>query len=335
MNKKEIKSKNRYHNTIIQQLSGGKVMVYKRVSLLFIAITLLFIGHETVNSPTSVKAFSSQVIQQGAVGEDVIELQARLQYLGFYNGKIDGVFGWGTYWALRNFQYEFGMDIDGLAGTKTKEKLVKASKYDKQWVKNQIAKGNKFTHYGGVDKGKQTMPNRTGQKQQKSDTKQQPKNQKGNEQEKKVQQNKEQQQANDQGNNDTDVEITNTAVNVPQGFSQNDIRLMANAVYGEARGEPYEGQVAVAAVILNRVESPSFPNTVSGVIFEPRAFTAVADGQIWLTPNDKAEEAVLDAINGWDPTGNAIYYFNPDTATSGWIWTRPQIKQIGKHIFCK
>lgn len=118
------------------------------------------------------------------------------------------------------------------------------------------------------------------------------------------------------------------AVNVPQGFSQNDIKLMANAVYGEARGEPYEGQVAVAAVILNRVRSDIFPNTISGVIFEPRAFTAVADGQIWLTPNERAEKAVLDAVNGWDPTGHALYYFNPDTATSGWIWTRPQIKRL-------
>ena len=119
------------------------------------------------------------------------------------------------------------------------------------------------------------------------------------------------------------------------GFSQNDIQLMANAVYGESRGEPYIGQVAVAAVILNRVNSASFPDSISGVIFEPRAFTAVADGQIWLTPNEQAKKAVIDAINGWDPTGEAIYYFNPDTATSGWIWTRPQIKQIGKHIFCK
>ncbi len=122
---------------------------------------------------------------------------------------------------------------------------------------------------------------------------------------------------------------------MPGGFSQNDIQLMANAVYGEARGEPYIGQVAVAAVILNRVNSPTFPNTVSGVIFEPLAFTAVADGQIWLTPNEQAKKAVLDAINGFDPTENAIYYFNPNTATSSWIWGRPQIKRIGKHIFCK
>jgi N-acetylmuramoyl-L-alanine amidase len=125
------------------------------------------------------------------------------------------------------------------------------------------------------------------------------------------------------------------SANVPNGYSQNDIQLMANAVYGESRGEPYIGQVAVAAVILNRVQSASFPNTVGGVIYEPGAFTAVADGQINLTPNETAKKAVLDALNGWDPTGNAIYYFNPDTATSSWIWSRPQIKKIGKHIFCK
>ena len=104
---------------------------------------------------------------------------------------------------------------------------------------------------------------------------------------------------------------------------------------GKQEVNPMIGQVAVAAVILNRVQSSTFPNTVSGVIFEPRAFTAVADGQIWLTPNENAKKAVFDAINGWDPTGEATYYFNPDTATSGWIWSRPQIKKIGKHIFCK
>ncbi len=119
------------------------------------------------------------------------------------------------------------------------------------------------------------------------------------------------------------------------GYSDQDLKFMANAVYGEARGESYEGQVAVAAVILNRVKSPNFPNTPYGVIFEPRAFTAVADGQIWMEPNESARRAVQDALNGYDPTGGCTYYFNPDTATSGWIWTRPQVKQIGKHIFCR
>jgi N-acetylmuramoyl-L-alanine amidase len=119
------------------------------------------------------------------------------------------------------------------------------------------------------------------------------------------------------------------------GLSAEDLKLMANAVYGESRGEPYIGQVAVAAVILNRVKSASFPNTVSGVIFQPGAFTAVADGQIWLTPNENAKKAVQDALNGMDPSGGCIYYFNPVTATSKWIWSRPQVKTIGKHIFCK
>lgn len=118
------------------------------------------------------------------------------------------------------------------------------------------------------------------------------------------------------------------------GFSQADISLMANAVHGESRGEPYEGQVAVAAVILNRVKNSNFPKTPSGVIFQPGAFTAVSDGQIYLTPNATSKRAVLDAINGWDPTGGCIYYFNPSTATNKWIWSRPQIKTIGKHIFC-
>jgi N-acetylmuramoyl-L-alanine amidase len=133
-------------------------------------------------------------------------------------------------------------------------------------------------------------------------------------------------------------EQTTYAANVGKsshGFSQNDIQMLANAVYGESRGEPYVGQVAVAAVILNRLEHEQFPNTVTGVIFQPGAFTAVADGQIWLKPNETARKAVMDAINGWDPTGNCIYYFNPVTATSKWIWSRPQVKRIGKHIFCK
>lgn len=119
------------------------------------------------------------------------------------------------------------------------------------------------------------------------------------------------------------------------GYTDKDLRMMANAVYGEARGEPYEGQVAVAAVILNRVKDPAFPNTPSGVIFQPGAFTAVSDGQIWLTPNKTAMKAVKDALSGWDPTDGCLYYFNPETATSKWIWSRPQYKKIGKHIFCR
>src|SRR5699024_10850340 len=100
-----------------------------------------------------VDAFSPQVIQHGAVGDDVIELKARLQYIVFYNGKIDGVFGWGTYWALRNFQYEFGLKVDDLAGQTVKDKLVQVSNYDENYVKQQINQGKSFTHYGGESKG--------------------------------------------------------------------------------------------------------------------------------------------------------------------------------------
>lgn len=119
--------------------------------------------------------------------------------------------------------------------------------------------------------------------------------------------------------------------------SKSDLQLMARAINGEARGEPYEGQVAVGAVILNRVRSSSFPNTIAGVIYEPGAFTAVSDGQIDvpIAEDSTVYKAAQDALNGWDPTGGAIYYFNPDTATNKWIWSRPLIKQIGKHRFCK
>lgn len=120
-------------------------------------------------------------------------------------------------------------------------------------------------------------------------------------------------------------------------ISQSDNQLLARAVNGEARGEPYEGQVAVAAVILNRVKHSSFPNTIAGVIYQPGAFTAVSDGQINvpIDTNSTVYKACKDALNGWDPSGGAIYYFNPNTATSSWIWSRPLIKVIGKHRFCK
>lgn len=121
------------------------------------------------------------------------------------------------------------------------------------------------------------------------------------------------------------------------GRNASDVQLIARAVNGEARGEPYEGQVAVAAVILNRVKHSSFPNSISGVIYQPGAFTAVSDGQINvpIASDSTVYKACRDAMNGWDPTGGAIYYFNPDTATNKWIWSRTFIKQIGKHRFCK
>ena len=259
------------------------------VRSILITFCLLF-STLTVVKMNETFAFSDQIIERGAFGDDVIELQARLQYIGFYKGKIDGIFGYGTYWALRNFQDQYGLDIDGKAGGQTKKKLASVSDFDKEWIDKQINQGNRFTYYGGTPLEQQTSAGAGSSKS-------------------------------------TDVQL-------PVKYTERDLQLMANAVYGEARGEPYEGQVAVAAVILNRLESPDFPNSISDIIFQPQAFTAVADGQIWLTPNERAKEAVLDAMNGWDPTENALYYFNPNTATSNWIWSRPQIKKIGEHIFC-
>ncbi|MBQ8177793.1 MAG: spore cortex-lytic enzyme [Clostridia bacterium] len=117
-------------------------------------------------------------------------------------------------------------------------------------------------------------------------------------------------------------------------YSSSDLNLLARVVYGEARGEPYLGQVAVAAVVLNRVKSSSFPNTISGVVYQPWAFTAVNDGQINLTPNDTARKAAQDAMNGWDPTYGCLYYYNPRTATSNWIRQKEIHLSIGSHVFC-
>ncbi len=117
--------------------------------------------------------------------------------------------------------------------------------------------------------------------------------------------------------------------------SNSDLNLLARLVYGEARGEPYTGQVAVAAVVLNRVESSKFPNSIAGVIYQPGAFDVVSDGQINMAPDATAIKAARDALNGWDPAYGSIYYFNPNTATSKWIWSRPHVVTIGNHRFCK
>src|SRR5690625_6216863 len=162
----------------------------KKIRFLII-FSFLFLIIPQLSIEKTVHAFSPQVIQHGAVGDDVIELQARLQYIGFYNGKIDGVLGWGTYWALRNFQYEFGLEVDGMAGQTTKNKLASVSNYDEQYIKQQINQGKEFTHYGGGNK-----------------------------------QTENQQQSNNQGqtSNNQGGSSGNTAVNVQQGYSQNEDR---------------------------------------------------------------------------------------------------------------
>jgi N-acetylmuramoyl-L-alanine amidase len=232
--------------------------------------------HHTFNKAQ--ETFSDVNFKYGAAGKDVLELQGRLKFLGFYNGEVDGDYSWKTLQSVKNFQWEFGISVDGIVGPETKLKLWEATK---RW-----------------------SPELTMAKPEA-----------------------------DRSNNASASSGMTTSNSL--GLSANDLKIMANAVHGESRGEPYIGQVAVAAVILNRVDSPKFPKTVSGVIFQPGAFTAVADGQIWLEPDESSKRAVRDALNGWDPSGGCIYYFNPATATSKWIWSRTQVKQIGKHIFAK
>ena len=130
--------------------------------------------------------------------------------------------------------------------------------------------------------------------------------------------------------------INNTGTsNQGNNVNNTDLNLLSKLVHGEARGEPYKGMVAVAATVLNRVSDSRFPNSIAGVIYQSGAYTCVADGQINLEASSQARKAAQDAINGWDPTSGCIYYFNPETATSKWIWSRPQVMTIGKHIFCK
>ncbi len=251
-------------------------MRYRLVIVTFCLVFGLLALYRLEHADQSRETFSNAILKEGSSGKDVYELQGRLKYLGYYNGKVDGDFGPKTKNAVTWFQWKFGMKSDGIVGAKTKLKLWEATK---NW--RPTAEDLPGGATGGGEAAKPLPPS----------------------------------------NNN--------------GYTDKDLRMMANAVYGEARGEPYEGQVAVAAVILNRVRDSEFPNTPTGVIFQPGAFTAVADGQIWLTPNQTAMKAVKDALSGWDPTDGCLYYFNPETATSKWIWSRPQYKRIGKHIFCR
>lgn len=197
-----------------------------------------------------------QYVSWGTYGDLVRQTQQRLQDLGYDVGTVDGIFGTRTYEAIRKFQQDQGMKVDGIAGNDTLERL-------------------------GISIGSGTSG------------------------------------VGESGESDYDE----------------DLYLLASIIHGEARGEPYEGQVAVGAVVLNRVASPDFPNTIAEVIFQPGAFDAVEDQQFYLTPNETALNAARDALNGWDPTNGALYYWNPVTATSRWIWSVPITTTIGRHVF--
>lgn len=129
------------------------------------------------------------------------------------------------------------------------------------------------------------------------------------------------------------IYVGSTSQKTNSVYSSSDVNLLARLIYAEARGETYSGQVAVGAVVLNRVKSSSFPNTISAVIYQPYAFTCVSDGQISMSPNSTALSAAKDAMNGWDPSYGSLYYYNPAVATSKWIFSRKTVVTIGSHVF--
>jgi N-acetylmuramoyl-L-alanine amidase len=254
--------------------------------------------------PSRTDAFAARDLTYGSQGYDVDELQNRLRLLGYYWGKIDGIFGWTTYWAVRTFQYNFGMKVTGYVDMATKMKLVKATP---NWHYQPSGNSGQSSGSGSSSSSGQASSNASSNASSAN-----------------------------QSSANPPVAASAVSATLPEsldGLSQSDLNLMAHVVYGEARGESLEGQVAIAAVILNRLHSSKFPNTVPSIIYSPGAFTAVSDGQANLTPNDEAKRAVVMAVDGWDPTHGALFYFNPAKTNDAWMWSRPEITTIGHHIF--
>ncbi|WP_411676180.1 spore cortex-lytic enzyme [Caproicibacter sp.] len=220
-----------------------KVFIIVLVNILMIAVV------------THVDGSIQTLSKVGSSGNEVKQIQTRLKNWGYYNGKVDGVYGTQTKNAVLYFQRKNGLTADGVAGPATLSAI-------------------------GLPAGSAGGSGGAG------------------------------------------------------GYSSNDVNLLARVISAESRGEPYEGQVAVGAVILNRIQHPSFPNTLAGVIYQPGAFSCLNDGGINAAVAASAYKAARDAINGWDPCGGAIYYYNPAKATSKWILSRPVIVVIGEHRFC-
>ncbi|KYP80478.1 spore cortex-lytic enzyme [Ferroacidibacillus organovorans] len=250
-------------------------------------------------------------LMPGERGTSVVEVQANLKRLGYYNGPIDGIYTWQTYWAVRDFQNKFGLPIDGLAGAQTLNMLHSALRANFGTTSTQIQGGTPSptpmtspppTHIVPTNTVAQTAPAPSSTA------------------------------ALTPPSAGTNVTIPSSGVN---GISANDIQMMSQVVYGEARGQPFIGQVAVAAVMMNRLHSSLFPHSIPAILYQPGAFTAVSNGQASLGTDPEATAAVLDAIHGYDPTHGALYYWNPATATSPWVWSQPIMLRIGNHVFAK
>ncbi len=239
---------NRKSKTISQKFRRSwQILIIILLNILIITAVLSPFMADLWTNSSAVETLS----KFGSRGDEVRQIQRKLKSLGLYKGNIDGIYGTATRDAVRQFQRNCGITVDGIAGPKT------------------------LLYLG----------------------------------------------------------ITGSS-SASSSFSSSDINLLARVISAEARGESYEGQVAVGAVVLNRIEHSSFPDTMSGVIYQSGAFSCINDSN-WNQPvAASAKKAAQDAINGWDPTGGAIYYYNPKKTTNKWMLSRPIIKTIGNHVFC-
>ena len=228
-----------------------KKFLRRRVLSLLLAVVLL----GSIGTIAAVQAGDDSVStlsKMGSRGDEVRRIQQKLKNWGYYTGSVDGIYGSQTQNAVRKFQRDNGLTVDGIAGPKT-------------------------LSYLGISSGSSG----SGQ------------------------------------------------------YNSNDVYLLAKVIAAEARGESYVGQVAVGAVVLNRVEHSSFPDSIAGVVYQPGAFSCVNDSNWSVAPTAESQKAARDAINGWDPSGGAIYYYNPAKTSNQWIRSRPVIVTIGSHLFCK
>ena len=233
---------------------NAKSEMRSKKQILWQIVAIILVNVLVITAIAYTYSESTQTLSQlGSRGQEVRRIQQKLRELGLYSGSIDGIYGTATQKAIRQFQKNCGLTVDGIAGRKT---LL----------------------YLGLGSGGSSSAG---------------------------------------------------------GYSSSDVYLLARIIGAEARGESYVGQVAVGAVVLNRVRHSSFPDSIAGVVYQSGAFSAVRDSNWSVPPDDTAKKAARDAINGWDPTGGAIYYYNPAKTSNRWIRTRPVITTIGRHVFCK
>lgn len=232
-------------------MNSKKLVLVRTLVLLTLCLSMIGLVGYTIQVDRAVSTLPT-LSRNGSRGEEVRKIQQRLSELGLYNGSVDGIYGSGTEKAVRAFQKQKGLTVDGIAGPATLKAL-------------------------GISE----------------------------------------------------------TVSAGGNVSDSDYQLLARIISAEARGEPYIGQVAVGAVVLNRVEHPSFPDTVSGVIYQSGAFSSVKNGQFNQPVAESCYRAARDALNGWDPSGGAIYFYNPQKTSDSWIRSRPVITQIGSHVFAR